>query len=254
MPGNDRGRPLGLGADHARQARGATRGVVLAKTLPVRGDVAGVADRQEQIVGGVAEGVDDLKGRGLLALQPVRVDRVHQGDGVPAGQVAHGLQRGVEAAFERDHLGAVHKRLRELVHGDLARGDDHDGADAHACGIGGHRCGCVASRSAHQNAAAGLERLRHRNHHAAVLERTGGIQALVLEKETAEAQGPTDVAARHERSRAFLKIDLRCRRADREKFAVPSDDSQLEKSQPALSPPRGREAGERGVSPEARHY
>ena len=61
---------------------------VLRVAHPVRRDVAGVADRQQVEVGGVAEEVDDLEGRGLLALEPDRVDRVDQRDRVVPGQAA----------------------------------------------------------------------------------------------------------------------------------------------------------------------
>ena len=93
-----RGDRLGVGhrarrAPAARRPRPASRasagvrvrqaGVgVLEVALPVRRDVAGVADRQHVHVGGVAEEVDDLERRGLLALEPHRVDRVDQRDRV----------------------------------------------------------------------------------------------------------------------------------------------------------------------------
>ena len=48
--------------------RGEAEVGVLRVAQPVRRDVAGVADRQQVVVGGVAEEVDDLERRGLLAL------------------------------------------------------------------------------------------------------------------------------------------------------------------------------------------
>src|SRR3712207_8921907 len=48
--------------------------------LPVRGDVAGVADRQAVDVRGVAEDVDDLERGGLLPLDPVLVDAVDRSE------------------------------------------------------------------------------------------------------------------------------------------------------------------------------
>ena len=73
---------------------------VLAVAQPVRRDVAGVADRQHVHVGGVAEEVDDLERRGLLALEPHRVDRVDQRDRVvarPARGRAAGSRRSCRA-------------------------------------------------------------------------------------------------------------------------------------------------------------
>ena len=58
--------------------RGPAGEPVLAVAPPVRGDVAGVADGQEVDVGRVAERVDDLERRRLLALDPVGVDRVDE--------------------------------------------------------------------------------------------------------------------------------------------------------------------------------
>ena len=60
---------------------------VLRVAEPVRRDVAGVADREQVVVGGVAEEVDDLERRGLLALEPDRVDRVDQRDRVVPGEL-----------------------------------------------------------------------------------------------------------------------------------------------------------------------
>ncbi len=71
----------GLEAPHARGAGGGAVGRVLAVALPVRGDVARVADRQDVDVGGVAEHVHDLERGGLLALDPHRVDGIDQRHG-----------------------------------------------------------------------------------------------------------------------------------------------------------------------------
>src|SRR2546426_429035 len=67
-----------LVAHHARRPLDHARGAVLRVTLPVGRDVARVADRQEMVVGRAAERVADLEGRGLLALDAVRVDGVHE--------------------------------------------------------------------------------------------------------------------------------------------------------------------------------
>ena len=69
LTGHERRRALGLEAAHHRAPRGAAEVGVLLVAEPVGRDVAGVADRQQVVVGGVAEEVDDLEGRGLLALR-----------------------------------------------------------------------------------------------------------------------------------------------------------------------------------------
>ena len=67
---HDRGGAVGLEAPHDRGARRDGVGAlgVLAVALPVGGDVARVADGQDVDVGSVAQRVDDLERRGLLAL------------------------------------------------------------------------------------------------------------------------------------------------------------------------------------------
>ena len=75
---------LGLEAEHPRRRAG------LLEALPVGGDVAGVADRDAQRVE-LAELLDDLERRGLLALEPERVDRVDERDRVARRELAHEL-------------------------------------------------------------------------------------------------------------------------------------------------------------------
>ena len=79
---------------------------------------------------GVAELLEHLEGRRLLALEAERVDAVDQGDRVALGELAHELEGLVEVAAQRHDARAVHERLRELARGDLALGDDHGAADA----------------------------------------------------------------------------------------------------------------------------
>ena len=67
VPQDERRGARCLTADHARQPARSPVAVLLAEAAPVRGDVAGVADRKREHVGGVAELLDDLERRGLLA-------------------------------------------------------------------------------------------------------------------------------------------------------------------------------------------
>ena len=189
--------------------------MVLAETPPVGGDVAGVPDRQDEVVGRVAQLVDDLERGRLLALDPMWVHRVHQGYGVPAGEVAHGFQRVVEVALQCDHLRSIHQGLRQLVERDFARRDHNDRARTGARRVCRHRRRRVAGRRAHEDSVACLQRLGHGDDHAPVLERARGIQAFVLEVEVLEAQRLADVEARHKWGRALLEVDLRRRWSDR---------------------------------------
>ena len=93
--------------------------------LPVGRDVAGVADRQHVDVGRVAERVDDLERRRLLALDAGRVDRVDQLDGVGLGELAGHGEAVVEVALDLDQGRAVRDGLAQLAHRDLAVGHEH---------------------------------------------------------------------------------------------------------------------------------
>ena len=78
----------GLEAEHSRPgAAGARLGRQLGVAPPVRGDVAGVADRKAVHRRRPAERVADLEGGRLLTLDPVRIDAVDQRDGVVLGKV-----------------------------------------------------------------------------------------------------------------------------------------------------------------------
>ena len=86
---------------HIRGVRLATPGaLVLGVTAPVGRDIPAVADRQDVQVRRVAEVVDDLEGRGLLPLDPDRVDRVDQGDRVGVGKLI-GPARGTRRSCRR---------------------------------------------------------------------------------------------------------------------------------------------------------
>src|SRR5699024_4774516 len=111
---DDGGGTTGLEAEHAwGSGRHAGLGV-LGVSHPVRGDVAGVAHGDAMDVGSVPQRVDDLEGRGLLALQSVGVDRVHQCDGVVDAEFAGQFQAVVEVAVDLEQTGTVDKGLGEL--------------------------------------------------------------------------------------------------------------------------------------------
>ena len=58
--------PGGLEAHHVGQGAGALQTVVFHKALPVGGDIAGIAHRNEEVVRGVAEHVGDFKGAAVF--------------------------------------------------------------------------------------------------------------------------------------------------------------------------------------------
>src|SRR5262249_9200930 len=118
----DDGRRAGrLKAHHARRLRDAALRRVFRVALPVRGDVARVADRDAVVVRRAPERVAYLERRRLLTLDPKGVHRVHEREprGVALLHVADEGERLVEVALDLDDARAVHHRLGELAERDL---------------------------------------------------------------------------------------------------------------------------------------
>ena len=86
-PAHQRRGSLGLEAEHPRSRPG------LVEPAPVRGDVAGVADRDAERVELPLERLRDLERGRLLPLDPELVDRVDQRHRVAAGELTDELQR-----------------------------------------------------------------------------------------------------------------------------------------------------------------
>src|SRR5437762_11555101 len=93
---------LGLKAEHARTTRRQSRGLGLDESLPVRGDVAGVADRDAERIRRVAERVADLERGGLLSLDAVGIDAVDERRLTRLAELADHGERRVERAAHRD--------------------------------------------------------------------------------------------------------------------------------------------------------
>ena len=191
MTRHDRGGTGGLEAPHNRalgshglQNLTITVGVglgVLLVALPVRGDVTGVADRQQVVIRGIAQGVNNLKRAGLLTLNTVRVDRVHQEHRVVLAELASNLQAVVEVAINLDDIGAVGNRLRELAHRNLAVRNQHSATQASLQRVSCGGSGSVTGRSAHHSLRTIALSSGHGTGHAAVLERTGRVHTLKLQ-------------------------------------------------------------------------
>ncbi|OPZ92262.1 MAG: hypothetical protein BWY73_00877 [candidate division TA06 bacterium ADurb.Bin417] len=214
----------GLEAQHPGQPGGLAEPAVLPVALPVGGDVAGVADRQDVVVGGVAQAVDDLEGAGLLPLDPVGVDRVDQGDRVPVAEGAYQLQGLVEVALDLDHPGAVDEGLGQLAEGDLAGGDDYQRLESGPGGVGGRRGRGVAGRGADDRLLALLPGLGDGQGHAPVLEGAGRVAAFKLEVEF-QAEAGADGDRGDERGVALQQGDHRAALGDRQVGPVTVDDT-----------------------------
>ncbi len=126
--------------------------------------------------------VHHFEGGRLLALEPVGVEGVDQGDGVALGHVADDGQGPVEVALHRQHLGTVEKRLGQLPLGHIAVGNQHEGPHAPPAGIGGRGGRGVAGAGADHRFGARFLRLAEGHGHAPVLEGAGGVEAVVLEE------------------------------------------------------------------------
>ena len=175
---------------------------------PVRGDVAGIANRQAVVIRSAAQGFDDLEGRGLLALQAERVDRVDDGDRGVVGDFLHQPHAVIEVALNLQHLGAMNHGLRQLAERDLAVGNQHEAGDAGAGRISRRRRRGVAGGGADDGPAARLDRLGHRHGHAAILEGAGGVQALEFHEQLdVLADQPGNVDQLNQRRVALVKAD-----------------------------------------------
>ncbi len=168
----------------------------LHKALAQRGGVGEVAAGNDDVLGHLPlQLLHDLHGRRLLAFEAIGIDGVEQVDGEAAHQLEQQADAAVEVGLELDGHRAVVHRLRELAPGDLALGDENDGAQAGARGIGGHGGRSIAGGRAGDPLEAALDGDRERGGHAGVLEGAGGVHALVLGEQPVE---PGDLrAARH---------------------------------------------------------
>ena len=154
--------------------------------------------------GRLAELLDHLERRGLLALDPVRVDRVDELDRVLLRELADERERVVEVAADGDHARAVHQRLRELADRDLALGHDHGAAHPGPRGVGGGAGRRVAGRGADHGLGPPPRGPRDRDGHPPVLERARRVRAFELQEDPrADALG--DHGRLDERRRALVE-------------------------------------------------
>ena len=135
----------------------------------------------------VTERVDDLERAGLLALDPVRVDRVHDGHRSLVDRESRTIvERLVEVPADLQHLRAVDERLRELAERDVAFGDEHDARDArHAPRTPPPTRRCCRSTRRRPPCAPSSSRLRDRDGHPPVLEGAGRVRPFDLQEHPA---------------------------------------------------------------------
>src|SRR5215469_710129 len=118
---------------------------ILPVAEPVGRDVTCVADRQAVHIGCVAERIDNLERRGLLALKPLGVDRVHERDRVVGGQLTNQLKAVVEVPVDLKQPGALCQSLRQLADRYVALGHQDGAVEARPGGIRGRTGARVTS-------------------------------------------------------------------------------------------------------------
>ncbi len=170
-----------LAAKHSREATRPARSEVLTKTAPVRGDVAGIAHREREHVGRVAECLDDLERSRLLAVDAIRVHAVDERHGMALAELAHESQRDVEAGVDAHDRRTVHPRLEQFARRDASTRHDNNGTQAEPSRVRRGGCAGVAGGRADDRSAPFVQRRCDRDHHAPVLEGSRGVEAFELE-------------------------------------------------------------------------
>ena len=128
--------------------RSARSSLQLAEPTPIGRDIAGVANRDEELGRSLAERLGDLEGGRLLPFDAMRIDGVHERDSGFARRLEHQSQGLIEGAFDHDNLRTVCERLRQLAGGDTTGWDHDDGAQAAMRGVGrGGRTGIARRRA-----------------------------------------------------------------------------------------------------------
>ena len=131
-----------------RRRRSRRRGRARASAWRVGGRVAAAAVGDDERVGRAAELLDDLEDGGLLALAPVRVERVDERVRAAVGELRAASSASSKLPRTSSTRAPSSAGLRELRAGDGALGHEHDRRDAGARGVRGGGRGGVAGRGA----------------------------------------------------------------------------------------------------------
>ena len=123
----------------------------------------------------------------FLAFNAKRIDGIEQVNAEPVGQHAHQRQDLIEVGLHLKSARAVFQGLRQLAVRNIAVRDEDNRIQARGAGIGRHGCGRVAGGNACHALAIQPNGLRDAARHAVVLERSGGIEALMLERQAIQS-------------------------------------------------------------------
>ena len=199
---------LRLNHGQLRQTRNQSEIEHFQQRLADRGTVAEVAAGHDDVVGRLpVELLQQFEGESFLSFEAERVDGVQLVDGGAPHEFLQQAEAAVEVGAQLAGEGAVVERLGEFAPGDFAFGHEHQAAHAAARGIGGHGCRRVAGGSAGHPAVSGLAGEGGGDGHAGVLERAGGVHALMLGKEARNAGDAGGLRKFVEWSVAFAQRD-----------------------------------------------
>ena len=147
----------------------------------------------------------------FLPFEAERIDRVHQVDAQPVGDLPDALHGIVEVADDLDRQRPMIERLGELAVGDLARTDEDDRAKSEIGrrAVDGQGRRGVARAGTGDSPGRNHASMRERRGHAVVFEAAGGIHPLVLEPERAgiEADVLADLVGALEQGLTFADRD-----------------------------------------------
>jgi hypothetical protein len=130
---------------------------------------------------GIAQGIDNLKRRGLLPFETIGIDRVDDGNPGFGCQFTHQLQALVKIAVEGNYDRAVNESLGQLAHRNLSRRQEDSALNACPRSISGGGCGGVTRGCTNDQARTQFGSFAHCDSHPAVFEGPSRIQPLVLE-------------------------------------------------------------------------
>jgi hypothetical protein len=124
---------------------------------------------------------------GLLSLDAKRIDRVQQINADAFRQLAHQREDLIEIRLHLECSGSVIESLSELPVRNISVRDENQRFESSGARIGGHRCRCVAGRNAGYAFHAQAAGLRDSTRHSVILERSRGIETLMLENQPVES-------------------------------------------------------------------
>jgi hypothetical protein len=130
--------------------------------------------------------VEHLDDDGLLPFDAKRIDRIQQVNALAFGQDAHHRQDLVKVGFHLKCARTILQSLRQFSIGDVAVGNEDEGLESSGAGVSRHGSGSVAGGDAGHAPHAEPPRLRDSAGHPVVFERSGRIEALVLENQPVE--------------------------------------------------------------------